>query len=195
MALPPSWSQATATTPAHNTFLQPLTSPPSNQERGEERRDGGLVVVCFILSAELLHGHNTGKSINEIPCRKQLLLINMFLTARVLITFVNSSQIILSDQFLCVFSTKVQFNEKPTQWFTDAQQGTNGNLMFSQHVNTPLLHISVLHRDVMGCISQSVSPKLLLDSSSSSRTGAGPSPPLLPSYLSPKPSQALCLLS
>lgn len=54
MALPPSWSQATATTPAHKTFLQPLTSPPSNQERGEERRDGGLVVVCFILSAGLL---------------------------------------------------------------------------------------------------------------------------------------------
>ncbi len=60
MALPPSWSQATATTLAHNTFLQPLTSPPSNQERGEEKRDGGLVVVCFILSAGFLHEHNTG---------------------------------------------------------------------------------------------------------------------------------------
>lgn len=51
MALPPSWSQAMATTPAHNTFLQPLTSPPSNQERGEERRDGGLVVVFICLGA------------------------------------------------------------------------------------------------------------------------------------------------
>ncbi|KAK1894018.1 Zinc finger protein [Dissostichus eleginoides] len=58
MALPPSLSQATATTPAHNTFLQPLTSPPSNQERD-----------------------------------------------------LKYSQIILGNEFLCIFSTKVQFND------------------------------------------------------------------------------------
>lgn len=48
-APPRVWSQAMATTPAHSAFLQPLTSPPSNQERGEESRDGGLVVVLYLV--------------------------------------------------------------------------------------------------------------------------------------------------
>jgi len=43
-----------------------------------------------------------------------------------------------------------------------------------------LLLISSLCSDVMGCTSQCVNPKLLLDSSSSGRTGAGRSPPPLP---------------
>lgn len=70
----------------------------------------------------------------------------MLFTVHVQITFVKSSRIILSDQFLCIFSKKVQFNEKPPHWFTDAQQGTNGNLMFlSMLTDLTLLHISVLH--------------------------------------------------
>lgn len=148
MALPPSWSQATATTPAHNTFLQPLTSPPSNQERGEERRDRGLVVVYFMLSAGVLHWSNCR---HEIPCRKQLLLINMFFSTCL---DLNSFQIILSYQLLCTFSTKVPFNKKPPRWFTDAQQGTNGNLMFLsmlRRVRSPP-HLSPSPR-VIGCIS------------------------------------------
>ncbi|CAK6957035.1 unnamed protein product [Scomber scombrus] len=52
MVLPPSWSQATATTPAHNTFHQLLTSRPSNQERGEAKKEGGLLVGRGRLTGE-----------------------------------------------------------------------------------------------------------------------------------------------
>ena len=99
----------------------------------------------------------------------------------VLITFVTSSHIIMIDHFLCIFFTKVQFIEMSPQWFLDSKQGKNKNLMFfSTSTDNTLLHFSVLHRDAMGCASQSVSSKLLLDSSSSSRTGAGRSLLLFP---------------
>lgn len=50
------------------------------------------------------------------------------------------------------------------------------NLMFPSMVTD----YTLLQRDVTECTSQSVSPKLLLDSSSSSRMGTGWSPPPLP---------------
>lgn len=92
MALPPSWSPSTATTPAHSTFLQLLTSPPSNQERGEERKDERL-------SGGLFYNFCMGTPVQRCMkmCRKQLLLI----------TFVSCSQSILNDQFLSIFSAKL----------------------------------------------------------------------------------------
>lgn len=129
-------------------------------------------MVCFISSAGVLHESNSAKKAHEIPWREQLLLI---FTLHILITFVNSSQIILSDPFFSVF---------PLQRFGSMQRLLNGSLMLNKETNTnlvlfststdnTLLHFSVLPGDVMGFISQSVSSNLLLDSSSSSRTGAG----------------------
>lgn len=63
----------------------------------------------------------------------------------------------------------------------------SGSLMLNK-VNLMSLSVvtdyTLLHRDVMGCISQSVYLKLLLDSSS--RTEAGRSPPPLPPTSPPK---------
>lgn len=134
MMLPPGWSQAMAKTPAHNTFLQLLTSPPSNQERGEERKDRGLVVVCFILSAGLLHGHNTGPNVHEMPAGSNVYssILHCGCSDRL-----NSSQSILSDQFLCIFSTKTQYNEKSPQWFTDAQQGKSDVSQHGDRLHSP----------------------------------------------------------
>lgn len=40
---------------------------PSNQERGEETKDGGLVVVCFILSAGLLQSNQIDPTVHNLP--------------------------------------------------------------------------------------------------------------------------------
>lgn len=171
LTLHPSWSQATAITPAHNAFLQLLTSPPSNQERGEETKDGGLVVVSFILSAGLLQGDQVEPTVHNLPAA---FAHQFFTSAR--------PRSLLSRAFRSSRASpfQVQFNEKSPQWFADAQQGKSD---VSQHGDDHTL----LHRAVTGCTPQSVSPKLLLDSSSSSRMGAGWSPPPLPPT-SPPPS-------
>lgn len=79
------------------------------------------------------------KEIQGTPFCAQLTLIN------ILITFLNSSQIILNDLFLSTSKQKVQLSEKPPRWFTDAQQGTD----VSQHVNR--LHSPPHLHPLRGC--------------------------------------------
>lgn len=62
----PSLSQATTAIPAHSAFLQLLTSPPSNWERGKERKVAGLAqagicikTTCSRLAQGCFSHHNT----------------------------------------------------------------------------------------------------------------------------------------
>lgn len=70
-------------------------------------RTKGLVVVCFIVSAGLLHGNNTGPNVPEKPAENSFCSSAHFFTVVFLIIFVICSQSILSDQFLCIFSKKL----------------------------------------------------------------------------------------
>lgn len=163
--LSPSWSQTTATNPAHSTFLQLLTSPPSNQERGEGRKHG--VVACFISSAGHLHGHATGPNAHEMPKGHNSSLLNGG----------------CSDHFSESLSRVISVFLFSQQRLGTMKGLLSGSLMLNK-VNLMSLSMvtgnTLLHRDVKGCISQSVILKLLLGSSSGSRTGAGRSPPPLP---------------
>lgn len=163
--LSPSWSQTAATNPAHSTFLQLLTSPPSNQERGEGRKHGAA--ACFISSARHLHGHKLVQTyMRRLKGHNSSLL--------------NGA---CSDHFSESLSRVISVFVFSQQRLGTMKGLLSGSLMLNK-VNLMSLSMAtgdtLLHRDVTGCISQSVTLKLLLGSSSGSRTGAGRSPPPLP---------------
>lgn len=127
------------------------------------------------------------KEIQGTPFCAQLTLIN------ILITFLNSSQIILNDPFLSTSKQKVQLSEKRPRWFTDAQQGTD----VSQHVNR--LHSPPHLHPLRGCEGAAHHRLSIQSYSWTAQAAVGRErrtvPSSAPSYFSPKPSQTLCLLS
>ena len=82
--------------------------------------------------------------------------------------------------FFLVFSL---FGEKPPHWFSDAQQGTNGNLMSL----SMLTDNALLHREGMGCTSQSVNPKVAAGQLKQQQDRSRTVPSSAPSYSPPKP--------